>query len=110
MDGSPVLPVWGVFMLAVPLIGFLVMVIFGVDECLFTPKRNPGRRRFFCEVGGNGGSFVSDPDGTAWQKGPVRQVEGRLIRVDDPGRDGLLPGATPDRASASFIRGYIIEK
>lgn len=103
MDASPVLPGWGVFMLALPVIGILVFAMFGVDERLFTPRRNSGTRRFFCEVGGNGESFLSDPDGRAWKKKPIRRIDATLIRVD---RAGCI---TPDRANASVISGYMIE-
>ena len=85
MGGSPVLVGWDTFILAVPVIGILVMAMFGLDERLFTPRRNPGTRRFFCEVSGKGSSFLSDPDGKPWRKGVVRQIEAKLIRADRPG-------------------------
>ncbi len=77
MGGSPVLVGWDTFILAVPVIGILVMAMFGLDERLFTPRRNPGTRRFFCEVSGKGSSFLSDPDGKPWRKGVVRPLTGR---------------------------------
>lgn len=110
MDGNPVLPGWDTFTLVVPVIGILVMAMFGLDEHLFTPRRSLGRRRFFCEVGANGGSFLSDPDGKPWRSGAVRPIEAELIRVDAYGHEELLPGRSPDRGGAAVLRGYIVDK
>jgi hypothetical protein len=104
MDANPIFPGWGLFMLALPVIGILVFAVFGVDERLFTPTRNPARRRFFCEVGGNNGPFLSDPDGRAWHKEPIRRIDATLIRADRADSDAI-----PNRANASVIRGYIID-
>jgi len=110
MGASPVLPGWDTLVLAVPVIGILVIAMFGQDGHLFTPRRNPGRRRFFCEVGANGGSFLSDPDGTPWRTGAIRPIEAKLIRVDKPRCEDLLPGSDADESGAVVINGYIVDK
>ena len=86
MGGSPVLPGWEAFMLALPMIGILVWTIFRLDERFATSRRTLGARRFFCEVEGKGRSFISDPDGRPWQKGAVRQIEAKLDRTESAGR------------------------
>jgi hypothetical protein len=85
MGGSPFLAGWEPFFLALPVIGILVLTMFGLEQRFATPRRTPGTRRFFCEVDGKGRAFLSDPDGRPWQKGAVRQIEARLNRTDRPG-------------------------
>jgi len=109
MGASPVLAGWDTLMLAVPVIGVLVMAMFGLDERLFTPRRNLRSRRFFCEVGANGGSFLSDPDGKPWRTGVVRPIEAKLIRVDASGEEELLPGSEAERGGAAVIIGYVLD-
>jgi hypothetical protein len=105
MDGSSALSGWGVFALVLPLLGILLMAMFGIDEHVFTSRRHPRVRRSFCEVTGNGESFLSDPDGQPWQTPPVRQIEATLIPAGRPRRK-----VKPDPARACVIPLYIYDK
>ena len=101
MGGSSVLPGSDTLVLAIPFLGLLAMMMFGLDERSATPRRRPVSRRFFCGVDGANRAFLSDPDGTLWQKRGVRQVEARLIkfggaeggesRIDDQSRPAGRP-------------------
>ena len=83
--GAEVLPAWDTFLLAIPVLAIFAVWIFGLDERLVSPKPTSRRSRSFCEVDGNGGAMLSDPDGRLWQAGPIRQIEARIART---GRSG----------------------
>jgi hypothetical protein len=107
MGGAPVLPGWDTFVLALPIVGLLGMMMFGLDEQCANPQRRHGARRSFCEVGGKGPAILTDPDGRIWQGGGVIQIEARLIRTaGEEGRSGrpVVPHAS------SEIRGYVSER
>jgi len=78
MGANPILSAWDTFILIIPFFGFLGMAMFRLDGWLARSKSRPGKRRLFCEVGGEGRSFLCDPDGKPWQKGAVRQIEARF--------------------------------
>jgi hypothetical protein len=78
MGGNSVLPAWDTFVLAIPFLGMLALAMFRLDERFAAPKARTGTRRHFCEVQGDGRSFLSDPDGKPWQKGSTCQVHGPL--------------------------------
>ena len=105
MDGNPALPGWCVFVLVLPLLGILLMAMFGIDERVFTPRRHPRMRRSFCEVSGNGESFLSDPDGKPWKNRPARQIEATLIPVCRP-----RARSSPNRTRTRVVPLYITDK
>jgi len=110
MGGAPVLPGWDTFVLALPIVGLLGMMMFGLDEQCASPQRRRGARRSFCEVGGKGPAVLTDPDGRIWQGGGVIQIEARLIRgVHTAGEEGRSGRPVVPPAS-SEIRGYILER
>jgi len=73
-------------LMVVPFLVILVMGMFGLDERAASPRRPAKTRRFFCEVDGKGRMFLSDPDGTPWQKKAVRQIDARLVQTGPDGR------------------------
>jgi hypothetical protein len=95
--GGPLLPALDTFVLVIPFVVILAMGMFGLDERFVSRGRTP-KRRSFCEVGGEGRHFVSDPDGKPWKKYPQRQIEARIIHSQAPGaRESRLEGAHSGR-------------
>ncbi len=103
MGGGFLLPGWDTFVLAVPILGFLAMVMFRLDERCAAPRGGRGRGRRFCDVGGSG---LSDPDGRPWR---MRPVEGQLIPAGGSGQEPGMQGSKKGTGSVKVLRGYVIE-
>ncbi len=101
MEHQAFLSEWDTLVLMVPFLVVLAIGMFGLDERIATRKHAAKGRRFFCEVGKNGCSFLSDPDGKQWKTGPNREIEGKWMRLPDP-KAGIELGADPSADSIIY--------
>jgi hypothetical protein len=108
--GSPILPGWDTFILTLPFLGVLGIAMFRLDERLAAPKIRLRGQRFFCEAEGKGTAFLSDPDGTRWQKGGgYRQIEARLIQMDHSEQEERVERGRKVSAACVEARTYVID-
>ena len=107
MMGISLLEGWDAFVLAAPFLGFLVMVMFGLDERCATPKRRMRPHRIFCEATGAG---FTDPDGQPWPRAVLRPVKAKIVADDRrAGLEGTGRIACPGAGRARVIEGYIVD-
>jgi len=109
MGGNPVLPGWDMFVLAVPILGFLAMMMFRLDELYASASKRPGRSRSFCGVDGRGSAVLSDPDGRPWQRTRSLRVEATLLPLDGPEWNKTRAGNQSRSSGRSVIHGYVME-
>lgn len=78
MGAKLVFSAWDTFIFTIPFLGFLAMVMFGLDERFAAPRKRPRTRRIFCEAEGKGRAFLTDPDGRPWQDSSIPEIEGEV--------------------------------
>ncbi len=105
--GNSALQGWDAFVLTVPFLGFLGMVMFGLDERWAAPKRKRRHPRLFCQADGAG---FTDPDGRPCRKPTFIPFKSELIPTGGPGWDRSEAKVQHSSAATMVIDGYVIGK